>query len=238
MGCPQSSGGNRGFAGFFVADEEIVFESDPFDAALLVFDEEALAVVVVQVVAAEDEVVSDPNRLEAVGVGAVFPDLADLVAFDKQPDAVAIAVVVAVGPDSVFAKGPDDLVADDSPIGAGCRGGARVAGVDPEPAAGDPIAFDRHPVRAGLDLDFVGDVKARQGQMATAQRGSVDGRLARVLGLKRHLRGLRRRKRHLPVGAIRKADDSAGVGRGDRRLGGGDARDDGRAGTGGGGGGD
>src|SRR5262249_9004956 len=116
-------------AGFVVADEEVVFDGDPRDRARdtaearLVRDEEALAAVVGQVVLAVDDVVSGPDRLQAVGVVAVLTHAGDLVAFDQHADPVTVGVVVAVDANRVLAEGTDQLVVGDPRVVDLGRGG-------------------------------------------------------------------------------------------------------------------
>src|SRR6187200_3046782 len=146
-------------AGFVVADEEVVFDADPRDRARdttearLVLDEEPLAAVVVQVVAAVDDVIAGPDRLQAVAVVAVLTHTGDLVAFDQYADPVAVGVVVAVEANRVLAEGTDQLVVGDPRVVDLGRGGG--TGVDAHIAAGDAVVIDAHPGRAGLHRDLI-----------------------------------------------------------------------------------
>src|SRR5215218_9375828 len=129
-------------AGRAVADHQVVLAPDTPDRASLILDEEPLAAVVVQVVAAIDEVVPHPHRLQAVAVVAVLPDVGELVVRDQGAGAVTVRVVVPVQPDRVLAERADELVADDRDV-VDRRGRGR-AGVDAEVAAADAVVGDGH----------------------------------------------------------------------------------------------
>ena len=94
-----------------VAVDEIVVGDHAVDRRRLILDEEALTRVVVQVVAPEDQVVSDPHRLEAVVVIAVFAHVGDLVALDQQAVPITVGIVVAIRVDRILTELPDQLVA-------------------------------------------------------------------------------------------------------------------------------
>src|SRR6185369_15778208 len=184
---------------------EVVLDGDAEDRARLVLNEEPLATVVVQVVAPEDEVVTDPHRLQAVRVVAVLTHAGDLVAFDQNTDPVAVAVVVPVEVDRVLAEGSDELVADD--LNVVHRDGRRRRGFDPEVAAADAVVGDSHRARGRLDLDFTVDVEAFEGEVAPGHGRAGDRRRAGVLGPQRHPAARRGREISLAVAAVSKADD-------------------------------